>query len=252
MEQHQNGNGQTEQVTTVFVAGFPADTTHREVDNLCRFMPGFVKSKVSFSRGITLFALFDSVESAEAAIHTLKDQAFDASRPSEIMRVVMAKSNMRITDSGPPGGPAAFPAYPSQPAIGGRGISDAPRFQATPRAQYATRGQVWSQPPPPSPVGGGYVRPSAALGGPAKRPRTALSPDSVDTVACVGAADAGVDQESLQNFFAVQPGFVAFKANPRMGGGFAKFETPERAREAIQAAQVEGIPAAVARTSMAS
>ncbi|CAJ1349223.1 unnamed protein product [Effrenium voratum] len=143
MEQHQNGNGQTEQVTTVFVAGFPADTTHREVDNLCRFMPGFVKSKVSFSRGITLFALFDSVESAEAAIHTLKDQAFDASRPSEIMRVVMAKSNMRITDSGPPGGPAAFPAYPSQPAIGGRGISDAPRPTSDPHPRFSLERRRW-------------------------------------------------------------------------------------------------------------
>lgn len=37
----------------------------------------------------------------------------------------------------------------------------------------------------------GYVRPSAALGGPAKRPRTALSPDSPDlTLAPLGHLDS--------------------------------------------------------------
>ena len=62
-------------MSTVFLAGFPADTTHRELDNLCRFLPGFVKSKASFTRGITLWALFSSVKEAEAAVRVFKDQA---------------------------------------------------------------------------------------------------------------------------------------------------------------------------------
>lgn len=65
----------SEEVSTVFVAGFPPDATQRELENLCRFLPGFVKAKASFTRGITLWALFDSVPEAEAAIRLLKDQA---------------------------------------------------------------------------------------------------------------------------------------------------------------------------------
>lgn len=87
-------------------------------------------------------------------------------------------------------------------------------------------------------------------GPPGKRPRMPEHPGEVDTVASVGAAEAGFDEAALHGFFASLPGFVIFKANPRMGGGFSKFETPELAVQAINAAQENGIPAEMAKSSM--
>ena len=80
---------------------------------------------------------------------------------------------------------------------------------------------------------------------PPTRPRL-----DVDTVASVGAAAAGLSETQLRHFFASLPGFVAFKAHG--GGGFAKFESCGRAQEAVLAAQAEGIPGAMARSSMAA
>jgi len=96
-----------------------------------------------------------------------------------------------------------------------------------------------SQPPPPA-----YPPPAA------KRPRTAENPGQVDTVACVGAAERGFDEAGLHAFFAEQPGFLVFRANPRMGGGFAKFESPDMAAQAIALAQEQGVPAEIAKSSM--
>merc|ERR1712107_464661 len=97
-----------------------------------------------------------------------------------------------------------------------------------------------------------------------------------------GAAEAGIDPMALQEFFASLPGFVHFKAwmcrtgrmgcsdqfkkhptmprsahtttpssqaNPRMGGGFAKYESPFHAQQAAATAESQGVPAAIARIS---
>eukprot|EP00913_Durusdinium_trenchii_P030455 g28529.t1 len=216
---------QAEEVTTIFLAGFPYDATHRELENLCRFLPGFVRSKASFNRGVMLWALFDSQANAEAAISVLNEQermgleAFDSTKPGEVMRVVMAKSNMRDMDSTPTAHGGAHGGSP-QGSLAARFHAQAAQLQA-PRA--------WSHPPPASPVG--QMRPAATMM-PAKRARTMpQSQDSVDTVASVGAADSGIDEEALNGFFSNLPGFLAFKYNQKMGGGFAKFQSPDLARE---------------------
>merc|ERR1712039_758377 len=85
-----------------------------------------------------------------------------------------------------------------------------------------------------------------------KRPRIPEAAANVDTVASVGAAEQGIDEATLHNFFSSQPGFITFKSNPRMGGGFSKFESASAASEAIAAAQDQGIPAALAKSSMST
>lgn len=262
-------DGQAEEVTTIFCANFPADATHRELDNLCRFLPGFLRCKASFGRGVTLFALFDSVPAAQAAIDVLNDQAFDRSRPQQdALRVVMAKSNMRGSepDRGgwqsqgkvqePSWTPKATPQRPSysapRGAVGGHADT---RYQATParggywkEASYDSAPMKRAAPKGGNVIGGSYDQWSAP---PPPKRRQAPS-EGVDTVASVGAADAGFDEESLHNFYAQQQGFVAFKANSKLRGGFAKFQSPELAQQAVEVATAEGIPAAMARTSMQS
>jgi len=87
---------------------------------------------------------------------------------------------------------------------------------------------------------------------PPKRPRHHEDPSQVDTVACVGASERGFDESALQSFFVEQKGFITFRPNPRMGGGFAKFESAPLAAEAASRAQERGIPAEMAKTSMST
>lgn len=213
-----NGTGM-EEVTTVFIGGFPQDALPRELDNLCRFFPGFVTSNMSTAKGTTLFVLFDSSENAHAAIKELNGQMFDRSAGGEPMRATMARSNMRSNSSSPA-------AVSSRPA------------------------GVWSpsQPPPPSyPPPPGHPGTGSAA---SKRPRIPEDPTQVDTVASVGALEAGIDEESLHAFFEQLPGFLEFRANPRMGGGFAKFTSAPLATQAVQTAKDEGVPAEMAKSSM--
>eukprot|EP00931_Biecheleriopsis_adriatica_P115519 TRINITY_DN91304_c0_g1_i1.p1 TRINITY_DN91304_c0_g1~~TRINITY_DN91304_c0_g1_i1.p1 ORF type:complete len:278 (-),score=45.67 TRINITY_DN91304_c0_g1_i1:49-819(-) len=247
-----------EEVSTIFVAGFPGDASQRELDNLCRFMPGFVNSKVSFGKGTTLFALFDSPMSAQAAIDVLRDQAYDRLNPAETLRVVMARSNMRNEQPtrGPPPPqyppPRQQPAYGAAPGYNGGGGNDRGGYSRGGYDRgYATQG-ARQQPPPPIGYSGGH---SPGWGGsqgpPQKRARTE-DPGSIDTVAVVGAMERGIDEAALNQFFSQQPGFLVFKVNQKMGGGFAKFMAPDMAREAVGQAESQGIPASIARSSMSA
>mmetsp|Transcript_105891 Transcript_105891/g.210482 ORF Transcript_105891/g.210482 Transcript_105891/m.210482 type:complete len:440 (-) Transcript_105891:92-1411(-) len=211
-----------EEVSTVFVGGIPSDATPRELDNLCRFLPGFVNSKVDLKKGKTLFVRFDTPSSAFNAISALHGQVFDRLNPGEPLRVVLARSNMKSDK------PSTWIEYPE------------------------------TQPPPPAypPVYSGQNGPAFGTfpaGAPAaKRPRVQEDPSEVDTVASVGASEKGIDEESLRTFFSTLPGFVTFKPNPRMGGGFAKFESAACAFKAIELALEQSIPAEIAKSSMGS
>jgi len=211
-----------EEVSTVFVGGIPSDATPRELDNLCRFLPGFVNSKVDLKKGKTLFVRFDTPSSAFNAISALHGQVFDRLNPGEPLRVVLAKSNMKSDK------PSTWIEY------------------------------LETQPPPPAfpPTYSGHNGPTFGTfpaGVPAgKRSRMQEDPSEVDTVASVGAAERGIDEESLRTFFSCLPGFVTFKPNPRMGGGFAKFESAAFAVKAIELATEQSIPAEIAKSSMGS
>merc|ERR1711862_1022026 len=91
-----------------------------------------------------------------------------------------------------------------------------------------------------------------ASGGGVKRPRIPEDRSQVDTVASIGARDKGYDEQSLDLFFQTLPGFVIFKGNSKMGGGFAKFASAELAAAAVQLAKEQGVPADIAKSSMSS
>jgi len=242
-------------VSTIFVGGLPPDAAPRELDNLCRFMPGYVNSKIDNRKGLTLFVQFDSSSTAQEAIARLNNQVFDRNSPGEPMRVVMAKSNMRTHDIVPRGQYGTQQSQPlwgmtppighSSPYRGGGGGASSYGGSFVGSGAGTNHGgsahQSWA-----------FSEPSEAFGGQrgAKRSRLSENPNSVDTVACVGAAEAGFDEFSVQAFFTALPGFVAFKPNPRMGGGFAKFASPHLASEAVAAAESDGMPAAIAKSSM--
>lgn len=229
-------------MSTIFVGGFPPDASPRELDNLCRFLPGFVTSNVSMQRGSTLlFVLFEEPAYAHAAIEVLNGQQFDRAMPAEPLRATMARSNMRSTS-----GPAAAAAA----AAAAAGLAAPPSYYGR---SGAWGGAPPGQPPPPStppPPGHPGTNGGARVVPPPSRARSQEDPSQVDTVASVGAAEAGFDEASLRAFYQSLPGFMDFKGNPRLGGGFAKFTSAALAAQAVELAQAEGIPAEMARSSM--
>jgi len=211
-------SAETEEVSTIFITGFPEDATARELDLVTRFMPGFVGTKTCSKKYVTLFAKFDSPDNAMNAINVLNEQKFDRTQEGR-MRAQMARSNVRKLDN-------------MDSAFGQQLGTAAPTPAVTP---------VVINQGPPTPFGGK---------GAGKRKRIAEDPNSVDTVAVIGAVSQGYDEAGIADFFSSLQGFVAFKPMQRVGGGFVKFASQAFALEAIASAQGYGIPAELAKSSM--
>lgn len=216
----------------------------RELENLCRFLPGVVsQSQSSTHRGQTLFVLFDTQENAHFGISQLNGQLFDRrENAAEPMRAQMAKSNMR--SAGEKGAQPTGATYGPSPWGKGKGGSTGPIWGG---GAPANQPPPPTTPPPPGHPGTGIAAPNGA-----KRPRIWEDPGQVDTVASVGAAEAGWAEDALRAWFEACPGFIDFKPNPRMSGGFAKFSSPQHAMDVVQSASEEGIPAEMAKSSMST
>lgn len=189
-------------------------------------LPGFVDFKGNPRMGGG-FAKFASADLALQAVEMARGEGI----PAE-----MAKSSMGATGGGSQYGQQAperaAPYQASAPSIS---------HQVSSWGSGGSAGNSWES-------GAG----SYGSGTPAKRPRIPEDPSQVDTVASVGAKEAGYDETRLREFFEQVPGYIAFKGNPRMGGGFAKFECAAAAADAIQVAREHGVPAEIAKSSMSA
>mmetsp|Transcript_61003 Transcript_61003/g.106250 ORF Transcript_61003/g.106250 Transcript_61003/m.106250 type:complete len:177 (+) Transcript_61003:160-690(+) len=81
-------------------------------------------------------------------------------------------------------------------------------------------------------------------------PRGGGGGHGVDTLILQGVTEKGWTTDSLRDFFSDVRGYIAFKANPRVGGGFVKFASHDDAMDAIEVAAKKGIEAQLARNSM--
>lgn len=221
-----------EEMRTVWIGSIPRDATNRELDNLCRFIPGFQAAKPSKE---TMFVLFDCNENATYAILALNGQPFDRlyAGQQEPLVAKMAKSNMRTDAAMDP----KMQADAYRGSNGSYGSYSAPSWQERSPGGYGG--------------GGSYTENNkraheSSYG--SSNPKFANQSGGIDTVACVGAADLGVDNAQLEQFFSSLPGFIAAKANAKMGGGFFKFKSPTLAEQAVLAARESGLPAAMAKT----
>lgn len=229
------------EVTTLFLAGLSTDATYRELENLVRFFPGYEAMKVTTGKGksggTAMFVKFDSVASAMECQKALNAQPFDTAIPDQVMRVEMARSDMKTHASGVPPPPRYDP--PPETTWSETG-STAGQFLGKIHALNAE-----------AEVGGAH---GAAYSGPPavgrKRHRGSEDPLAIDTLVLLGQLEKGFTEHQLEDFFAQVPGFVAFKANSRVGGGFVKFSSPALAHEALETAAQAGIEAQMARSSM--
>lgn len=215
------------EVTTIFMANISSDATCRELENLVRFFPGYEAMKVSAGKGgkgngTAMFVKFESIAAAMAAQKALNGHPFDTAVPDQLMRVEMAKKDMKTT-----GGTPAPPRIESP---------------------YDNFGHnTWSE----GPIGAAPTQPYLGPpGGPRKRPRGVEDPNEVDTLVLLGQLEKGFTENQLEDFFSQVSGFLAFKANARVGGAFVKFTSPAAAHAALETAASAGIEAQVARSSM--
>merc|ERR1712010_431593 len=94
----------TEEVTTVFMMGFPMDVQEREVVNFMRFCPGMQDCSLSTTaKGARGYAKFDTQANALNAITTHHGLLFELGNEATKLHVELAKNNLRSGSS--TGGP---------------------------------------------------------------------------------------------------------------------------------------------------
>lgn len=169
-----------DEVRTVFVTGFPQDVKERELNNICRFLPGYEASQMHFRNDQAQgFALFATGALARASVDALNHLVFD---DSVVLRAEMARKNMYMRDEA-----AATTAGPKR----SRGAPGAPGFEGAPSG--------YGGPPPPGAPRG------AAPGGPSTR----------DNPPCntlfVGNLGEAASEAELHTIFSPQPGFQQLK-----------------------------------------
>ncbi|XP_020523689.1 RNA-binding protein with multiple splicing 2 isoform X2 [Amborella trichopoda] len=212
---HMSVNTQDE-VRTIFISGLPDDVKERELQNLCRWLPGYEASQVNYKGEQPMgFVLFSTAPMAMAARDALQELVFDAEAKS-VLRTEMAKKNLFIKrgvvgDSnsfdqskrmrtGGDYNPAAYPHPPSYPP-------------ATPPA-WGPQGYM-----PPSAPYDPYVPPYvSASSAPAPTPTpAAYAPvqNMKDNPPCntlfIGNLGENIVEEELRGLFAGQPGYKQMK-----------------------------------------
>jgi len=230
-------------VSTIFLAGLPLDALPRELENMMRFfVPGYEGVKIAGAKGggkgassSAIFVKFDHSENAIAAMKVLNNQPFDLQYPEQLMRVEMARSDMKKPAETVPRGGAPPQAYQPPPPAHAHPVYHQPAVYQPPVVYHHTPAVSY-----------------AGAGPPAKRQRTAEDAGTIDTVAIFGALEKGFTEYQLEEYFGQLPGYICFKGNSRNGGGFVKFASPHLAQDAIEAATQSGLECRMARTSMSS
>jgi len=227
-----------EEVSTIFVAGLPTDAHPRELENTMRFLPGYEGIKLAGKGsgggkgGMSMFVKFMTADMAAAAMHVLNNNPFDLQYPTEVMRVELARQDMKT-----PVAPVLRTSTPLVQAYG-QGL----QIQTPTALNMGFR---------PLSAAAGYTTPLAGGDPAAKRQRLGeTTPDQVDTLAVFGALERGYSEAQLEEYFGHFNGFVCFKSNRRVGGGFVKFQTPWQAQEALMAAEESGLEIKMAKASM--
>ncbi|XP_020599026.1 RNA-binding protein with multiple splicing [Phalaenopsis equestris] len=207
----------SEEVRTIFIAGFPADVKERELHNLLRWLPGFEASQINMKGDQPMgFALFSTAQHAVAAKTALQDLVFDSATNSTL-HIEMAKKNLFVKrgmgadfsslDQSKrirTGGEYAQSGYPSPP------------FPPQTPSLWTTSGYM--APPVLYAPYGGYPVTQVALPTPVSVPApTVYAPvqNTKDNPPCntlfVGNLGENVTEEELRGLFSAQPGYKQMK-----------------------------------------
>mmetsp|Transcript_53198 Transcript_53198/g.121060 ORF Transcript_53198/g.121060 Transcript_53198/m.121060 type:complete len:337 (-) Transcript_53198:48-1058(-) len=219
--------------STIVIIGFPLDATMRERKNIAKYLPGFVTAHYLVKSG-TVFAKFDSPESAQAAVDRLNHDIYDADDPGfGPLKASIAKRELEVRDE-PQKKILAASASASYPS----GLGSAP---------------VALRPVSMGHMGGmremaGMGMPLSALTGP--RASSVPAAAGVDTVAVMKVGYQGLTPEGINETFGLLPGFIACQYNDRIDACFVKFNTAQAAQRACSRGMTMGIQAEMAKRSL--
>eukprot|EP00927_Polykrikos_kofoidii_P070912 TRINITY_DN67280_c0_g1_i1.p1 TRINITY_DN67280_c0_g1~~TRINITY_DN67280_c0_g1_i1.p1 ORF type:complete len:403 (-),score=56.67 TRINITY_DN67280_c0_g1_i1:156-1301(-) len=236
------GHGRDVEGSTLFLTGFPENTSDREMENFCRFLPGFVGAKSKFKTWPQVFVRFDSTANAMAAKMMIDRQPFDLQDDSVALKAHVAKTELINPGVGlqfrKGTGPnllmgrmnsvlgiqtTVAPAALTHGHEGGKGDykndykndykSD---YKHEYKTDYKTDYGVWDSPRA------------------TKRGRVDALDADMDTIIIMGVQEKGYTEESLRTFFGSIPGYVTLQISKGAGHCFVKFSSHEAAVAALE------------------
>lgn len=249
---------------TIYVLNLPNDVTHRELQNMFFFWPGFLKCSLYTKDGKTnAFALFDTPTYALDARNRLDGYIFDEASGSGVTLVTkMAMKNLVLTREEAakmqglgrgyvqqPG-----PGYPQPPPRGAPqmpyGAPPAHMDYGAPSNPYAAYPQMPQQPFVPQPASNfgaprGFGAPRAS--------RTVATPNPPCATLFLAKIEAITDADLLSLLEHSCAGYKAHKFSVDRSGqrvGFVEFNSVESATSNMHFLTSQGIQAAYARNEL--
>lgn len=236
-----------EEISTLFITGFPVDTRKREIHSLLRFLPQYEGCHVSTSSGLVqAFGRFGTAAAANSACETLNGICFDEADPSGRIHASMARRNMELRPTKP--GRVERPSS-SGADLWNSGPYGHPVQQAFNPFMMPNMGYGYGAPEP-----FGYPAQAFDTGVGMKRRRTAdsgFSSSECDTLH-VRSTDPYLSESIVAGMFSQQPGYQTIKFYDRPDGmmAFVKFSTNNHAKDATQLVQHPSMSVEFARRSL--
>jgi len=228
---------------TLLITGFQGNASDREMENVCRFMPGYVGAKASLQKNPQVFVRFDSPENMQNAFQLVDQQPVDLHDvASAVMQAHIANSELNNPERGQQFqtrsgvGPQVLSGF-LNPMLGVPNSADEPEaaFVGQPQGQavsaYAEDVRPW------------------------KRPRYDGQPvaeQEMDTLCVMNIQEKNEDQNSITSLFQTFEGFVTLQVMPGKLGGqncFIKFASQYLAQAAMLSAPPH-LQAQMARKSL--
>lgn len=231
---------------TLLITGFPETTSDREMDNYCRFMPGFVGSKSKFKTWPMVFVKFDHPQSAAMARDIIDRQPFDVQDDSVTLKAHIANSELQnpgvglqfrkgrgpSIQAGPLhallGIPLASPESKGcwEAEKGGRSW-DQGKGKHGKGSSYKGSGDTWEASGKGVQVG--VIDASWEVASAAKRQRFDVPDAGMDTICIMGCFEKGLTEETLKSYFASVEGYLTLQISRGTGHCFVKFSTHAQA-----------------------
>lgn len=225
------GDGQeSSESCTLLVTGFPENSSDRELENFCRFLPGFGGAKSSFKKFPQVFVKFESHAQVLNAMQWVDQQPFDLHDQLNVLKGHIARKELNIDmvsdrQSGAPlqsrngVGPSLLQG--SLNAL--LGLAEAPgnAWQAAAHAHWPSEAYMTED------------RPS-------KRPRWEAEDGGMDTLYIRDIVEKKQTESSIASLFSGYKGYVTLRLAKHAVSGiencFIKFASAADAQAALHSA----------------
>ena len=255
-------------ISTVHIVGFPANTHEREMENLCRWFPGFVGVKATFANDMPkVWIRFDSPENALNAAMVLNEQPLDMVDTHMKMRASIAKTELNVTTGSLRKGPVTTSVGPLDSLMAKADQANAQlQFGGVYGASQGVGQQMYPGVIPcwdGQPLTGGLD----AYGATTKRRRVHEDTTVQDTLVLMGCGEKGLDEQKCTDLFGrydnvcrlptYAPGLATSAPGPRLrrldgfvtstfsrkgvDSYFAKYTTTEYANAAKAKCEEQGL-----------